>query len=65
VEWYEIAAHLSDARNDSRKQLDESGDDKNLEVNYEDNTEFEESPLPGKSRHLFNYASLSRGDGRL
>jgi hypothetical protein len=38
VEGYKIAAHLSGARNGSGKQLDESGDYKNLEVNYEDNT---------------------------
>jgi hypothetical protein len=37
VEGYEIAAHLSGAHNDSEKQLDESGNYKNLEVNYEDN----------------------------
>jgi len=38
VEGYEIAIHLSGARNDSGKQLDESSDYKNLEVKYEDNT---------------------------
>ena len=35
---HEIAAHLSGAHNDSGKQPDESGDYKNLEVKYEDNT---------------------------
>jgi len=34
----EIATHLSGARNDSGKQLDESSNYKNLEVKYEDNT---------------------------
>jgi len=38
VEGYEIAAHLSGARNDNEKQLDKSGDYKNLEVKNEDNT---------------------------
>jgi len=38
VEGYEIATHLSGARNDSGKQLDESSNYKNLEVKYEDNT---------------------------
>jgi len=38
VKGYEIAMHLSGARNDSGKLLDESGDYKNLEVKYEDNT---------------------------
>ena len=31
-------AHLSGARNDSGKLLDKSGNYKNLEVKYEDNT---------------------------
>jgi len=38
VEGYEIAAHLSGARNDSGKQPDKSGNYENLEVKYEDNT---------------------------
>jgi hypothetical protein len=37
-EGYEIATHLSDARNDNGKQLDESSNYKNLEVKFEDNT---------------------------
>jgi len=35
---YEIAAHLSGASNDSGKQPYKSGNYKNLEVKYEDNT---------------------------
>jgi len=34
----EIATHLSGVRNDSGKQLDESGNYKNQEVKNEDNT---------------------------
>jgi hypothetical protein len=38
VEVYEIAAHLSGARNDGGKQPDKSGNYKNLEVKSEDAT---------------------------
>jgi hypothetical protein len=38
VEGYEIATHLSGARNDSGKQPAKSSNYKNLEVKNEDNT---------------------------
>ena len=50
VEGYEIAAPRQvGASNGSGKQLDESSTYGNWEVKYEDKTEFEETPLPGKT----------------
>ena len=37
----------------------------NLEVKYEDNTWFEETPLRGRDQHLSDYASPNHRDGRL
>jgi hypothetical protein len=63
---YRIGLHLPGACNDSGKQPDKSGDYKNMEVKYEGNTWFEETPSRGKGKHLFfDHGNFGLGNDRL